>query len=438
MLAMQKQALQARPSMARRAPSSVVVRATAQPAKRAVAKAAAAGDSNTTTAPRTALLGTAALVAPFLLVRDCRSMRAREDQGSILPMGNGAGHWAEREGPAHGSRGRCCDAPTPTPTPPTSALARSPAPPPLSHQLPSAARDRSQGLKSRCPHSHLDDQFNHTIKQQQQNKTNKKTSAKQETSAALAKDGEFGSLLEGRFVALAHPAVMGALFLYTGYAGWLGWQWRRTRTIGDDIKALKATAPKPAAAAEGAPAAPPSPVEQQITALEAVSLGVLYVCSSGGMGAEKGIRIPSFFRAVSSPPPPKNAHTTPSTPKKKTKKPKKKQERKELVQGGFRDKHFNAGSILLAGGVIIAIEGCLNTYMRTGRLFPGPHLFAGAGIVALWAAAAALVPAMQKGNEGARSAHIALNAVNLALFAWQVPTGLEIVGKVFQFVPKWF
>lgn len=203
-----------------------------------------------------------------------------------------------------------------------------------------------------------------------------------ETGAAFAKDGEFGSFLEGRFAALVHPAVMGALFLYTGYAGWLGWQWRRTRTIGDDIKALKATAPAVAAAAEGAPPAPPSPAEQQIKALEA--------------------------------------------------------ERKELVQGGYRDKHFNAGSILLAGGVIIAIEGCLNTYMRTGKLFPGPHLFAGAGIVALWAAAAALVPAMQKGNEGARSAHIALNAVNLALFAWQVPTGLEIVGKVFQFVPKWF
>ena len=104
-------------------------------------------------------------------------------------------------------------------------------------------------------------------------KHDKKNTHQQETGAAFAKDGEFGSLLEGRFVALAHPAVMGALFLYTGYAGWLGCQWRRTRTIGDDIKALKATVPKAAAAAaaEGAPAAPPSPAEQQIAALEAVS-----------------------------------------------------------------------------------------------------------------------------------------------------------------------
>lgn len=109
------------------------------------------------------------------------------------------------------------------------------------------------------------------------------------------------------------------------------------------------------------------------------------------------------------------------------------QERKELINGNFKDKHFVLSSVILATGVGIAIEGCANTFMRTERLFPGPHLYAGAGIVALWALAAALVPAMQKGNDTARSAHIGLNAINFALFAWQVPTGLEIVGKVFQF-----
>lgn len=68
-----------------------------------------------------------------------------------------------------------------------------------------------------------------------------------------------------------------------------------------------------------------------------------------------------------------------------------------------------------------------------GKLFPGPHLYAGAAITVLWALSAALVPAMQKGNDNARTAHIALNTVNLLLFASQIPTGLEIVGKVFQF-----
>jgi hypothetical protein len=96
------------------------------------------------------------------------------------------------------------------------------------------------------------------------------------------------------------------------------------------------------------------------------------------------------------------------------------QERKELIQGGFRDRHNNMGSWLLASGVLIGVAGPVNTWMRTGKLFPGPHLFAGAGIVVLWALAAALVPAMQKGDNNARNMHIALNAVNVALFAWQV------------------
>ena len=72
-------------------------------------------------------------------------------------------------------------------------------------------------------------------------------------------------------------------------------------------------------------------------------------------------------------------------------------------------------------------------HAAAGKLFPGPHLYAGAAITVLWALAAALVPQMQKGNETARSAHIALNCINLALFAWQVPTGLDIVYKVFEF-----
>ena len=103
------------------------------------------------------------------------------------------------------------------------------------------------------------------------------------------------------------------------------------------------------------------------------------------------------------------------------------------VDAANRDKHFNVGSLLLGAGVVFSIEGGMNTYIRVGKLFPGPHLFAGLGITALWAASAALVPAMQKGDENARSAHIAMNVLNMGLFLWQVPTGLEIVGKVFQF-----
>eukprot|EP00210_Caulerpa_lentillifera_P000825 g798.t1 len=188
---------------------------------------------------------------------------------------------------------------------------------------------------------------------------------------AVAKEGEYG-ILEGTTIALLHPLVMIGLFGSTLYAGYLGWQWRRLREIGTEIKVLKSQVPKTDEDGE----TPKSPLNAKIAELEL--------------------------------------------------------NRKELTAGGFRDRHFNLGSILLGGGIFTAVFGCVNTYTRTGKLFPGPHLFAGAGIVVLWAVAASLVPSMQKGNENARTAHIALNALNVILFAWQVPTGLEIVGKVFE------
>lgn len=197
---------------------------------------------------------------------------------------------------------------------------------------------------------------------------------------ALAAGGEFG-ILEGRTFALIHPIVMGFLFFYTLWAGYLGWQWRRVRTIQNEINELKKQVKPTPVTPEGTPVeAAPSPVEIKIQQLS--------------------------------------------------------EERKELIKGSYKDRHFNAGSILLGFGVFEAIGGGVNTWFRTGKLFPGPHLFAGAGITVLWAAAAALVPAMQKGNETARNLHIALNALNVLLFVWQIPTGIDIVFKVFEFT-KW-
>lgn len=199
---------------------------------------------------------------------------------------------------------------------------------------------------------------------------------------AFAVGGEFG-ILEGRSFALIHPLVMGGLFVYTLYAGYLGWQWRRVRTIQDEINELKKQIKPVAVTPDGSPPAQPpapSPLEAKIQQLT--------------------------------------------------------EERKGLIKGSYRDKHFNAGSILLGFGVFESIFGGLNTWLRTGKLFPGPHLFAGAGITVLWAAAAALVPPMQKGSETARNLHIALNVLNVLLFIWQIPTGIDIVFKVFEFT-KW-
>ncbi|EFN52449.1 hypothetical protein CHLNCDRAFT_32535 [Chlorella variabilis] len=180
-------------------------------------------------------------------------------------------------------------------------------------------------------------------------------------------------ILKGRIFSLIHPGMM--LFLFGGsvYAGYLGFQWRHARELVGIIKEKKAALP-PADAEGNRPA---SPLTAEISALEA--------------------------------------------------------ERKELIGKKLNEQHNNWGSLLLGLGVLISVSGAFNTFLRTGKLFPGPHLYAGAAITVLWALAASLVPAMQKGNETARSAHIALNTINILLFAWQIPTGFEIVEKVLQF-----
>ena len=85
------------------------------------------------------------------------------------------------------------------------------------------------------------------------------------TGRAWAVDREYG-ILEGATISLVHPAVMLGLFGATVYAGWLGWQWRRLREVGNEIRDLKKQLPKPDA--EGN--VPPSPVADQIASLETV------------------------------------------------------------------------------------------------------------------------------------------------------------------------
>eukprot|EP00468_Gymnochlora_sp_CCMP2014_P003660 CAMPEP_0167755126 /NCGR_PEP_ID=MMETSP0110_2-20121227/8649_1 /TAXON_ID=629695 /ORGANISM="Gymnochlora sp., Strain CCMP2014" /LENGTH=302 /DNA_ID=CAMNT_0007641075 /DNA_START=153 /DNA_END=1061 /DNA_ORIENTATION=+ len=218
---------------------------------------------------------------------------------------------------------------------------------------------------------------------------------------ALAKGGEFGAL-EGGVPALVHPISMGLLYGTTLYAGYLGWQWRRIRTIQDDIKALKSQQPALKTTEFSSPVGPlidslksklgegnDADVQSDIAALQAYA------------------PVDSEVQALA-------------------------QTQKDLRKGDFRDRHNNVGSLLLAAGVFFAIEGPVNTWMRTGKLFPGPHLFAGAAVTVLWAAAAALVPAMQKGNKFAKDLHILLNAANVALFSWQIASGIPIVQKVLE------
>ena len=47
-----------------------------------------------------------------------------------------------------------------------------------------------------------------------------------------------------------------------------------------------------------------------------------------------------------------------------------------------------------------------------------------------------MVPAMQKGNDAARTVHIGANFAGIGLFAWQVKSGIPILLKVVE-LTKW-
>jgi hypothetical protein len=107
-----------------------------------------------------------------------------------------------------------------------------------------------------------------------------------------------------------------------------------------------------------------------------------------------------------------------------------KEERKELVKQNFNTRHYQVGSLLLALVVLGTVGGMAVTYINNGKLFVGPHLLAGLGMMSILAVSVSLVPYMQKGNEVARVSHIALNITMLGIFGWQAVTGMQIVQKI--------
>ncbi|WP_121971317.1 DUF4079 domain-containing protein [Leptolyngbya sp. BC1307] len=106
------------------------------------------------------------------------------------------------------------------------------------------------------------------------------------------------------------------------------------------------------------------------------------------------------------------------------------EEKKELVKGKFLARHHQAGSTLLALMVLGSLGGMSSTYINNGKLFFGPHLLIGLGMMGLIATSASMVPFMQKGNDAARYTHISLNAVLVGLFSYQAFSGVQIVGKI--------
>jgi hypothetical protein len=176
---------------------------------------------------------------------------------------------------------------------------------------------------------------------------------------------------------------MAILFLTTAYTGYLGWEWRRLRTVGADLTVLK----KQYREAEGA--------------------------SAEGEVSPAHVALQAEIDELTA-------------------------TRKELADGKFKDRHYQISSLLLGGGIFFTAYGTFNTFFRAEKLFPGPHLYAGVAICVIWALAAACVPWMEKGNETARTAHIGLNVICFGLFCWQLPTGFEIFLKVLGLSIPWF
>ena len=103
--------------------------------------------------------------------------------------------------------------------------------------------------------------------------------------------------------------------------------------------------------------------------------------------------------------------------------------KKELIKGRFAIRHHQVGSILLALMVMGAIGGIVVTYINSGKIVIGSHLFAGLGMVGAISVSVALVPFMQK-HDWVRNIHISLNLIVMALFGWQALTGIQIVQKI--------
>jgi len=199
-------------------------------------------------------------------------------------------------------------------------------------------------------------------------------------------------LFEGKTGSLLHPVMMFSMLAYSISTALLGFQWRRQRTMGDEISALKKSMPSFGGASD---------INAAIQAAEEAGDASL------SMQLRAAVPINEQIAELQ-------------------------KERKELAAASPRDQHFSQGALLAFLGTAFAIEGPLNTYARAGKLFPGPHLYAGAGLVVCWAFAAACVPAMQKGNDTARSLHIGANALGVGLFGWQVVSGIPILQKVWE------
>ena len=191
-----------------------------------------------------------------------------------------------------------------------------------------------------------------------------------EPAVAHAAASDYG-IFAGRTASLMHPITNFALFFTTLYSGYLGLQWRRQRDIGEQLKALTAQLPKLSTGAVKSPIADMvNSINKDISALQAAGTdGNADQAEYKLKALRQDLQLLQSSAAVEIDQQIRELTAT----------------RKSLVSMNLRDKHHLTGSILLGVGVTVSVLGAFNTYMRAGKLFPGPHLYAGMGITICWA-----------------------------------------------------
>jgi hypothetical protein len=137
-----------------------------------------------------------------------------------------------------------------------------------------------------------------------------------QASIAFADSPDWG-LFEGRTASLIHPIMMLGLLAYSSYTALLGFQWRRQRTIGDEISALKKSLPDLGGASSVAAA-----LEEAKAASDLAKINTL----------KNALSIEAEITKLQN-------------------------ERKDLSAAAPRDKHYAQGALLAFLGTAFAIEG---------------------------------------------------------------------------------
>jgi hypothetical protein len=148
-------------------------------------------------------------------------------------------------------------------------------------------------------------------------------------------------LFEGKTGSLLHPVMMIGMLTLSVSTGLLGFEWRRQRTIGDDISSLKKSLPDLGGA---------STVSEALTAAKSAETPDLTLLAK----LEAALPVDAQIRDLQN-------------------------ERKELVAKGPRDKHYGQGAWLAFIGTCFAIEVCamnsvpeIESYLK-GTLFLHGH-----------------------------------------------------------------